>query len=546
MRFREIVDVHRGWIGPALLGVFVAGCGGGSDQSASVAPVAAAPATGLAAAVTQADGPPPAQHAAQPAPGTPPADKPFEDPIAYSGSAFASLPRPVAESAAISHHRLVLSDAKTIAYTASAGHLTAVSPQGAPEVSVFYVAYTADGGDAAQRPVTFLFNGGPKSASAYLHLGSWGPHRLKLDAPRTDIQSAPLVDSPDSLLDVTDLVFVDAPGTGYSEAVAPYTNQDFLSVDKDAEVFRDFVIRYAEANQRKSSPKYLYGESYAGIRTPILANILEIAGVQVSGVILNSPIMNYNTACDTDGYDCTGFMRSYAAVSTYYGKSKKPASTTIHAYMQEAREFALNQLDPAVELFHANAKHKPLPKLLETLSDFTGVSAADWGNDFNMAPEKYWDYIQPSFGYYSSDARVHYANLKYDGDLENKFKTETQNYLQSVLGYSSKPGKPYIMSGEGYYSMSHDALTAPDSIPDLASAAAQNPNLKTLVLHGYHDLNCPFYQTEKELSRLKNFKNLTVRTYEGGHMTYMTEASRAPMKADLVNFYKTPAGNAEM
>jgi hypothetical protein len=207
----------------------------------------------------------------------------FTDPVLYSTAASASLPSAV-EIAAVTHHQLTLNGA-TLNYTATAGHLTANAlTSSAPEASFFYVAYTLDGANAATRPVTFFYNGGPGSSTVWLHLGSYGPKRLVTGDPATTAPTPfPLVDNTESLIDVSDLVFVDAVGTGLSEAIAPNVNQTFWSVDADAAVFRDFVIRYLAANNRAGSPKFLFGESYGTTRSAVLANILESAGVSLNG-----------------------------------------------------------------------------------------------------------------------------------------------------------------------------------------------------------------------------------------------------------------------
>src|SRR5207237_437217 len=183
--------------------------------------------------------------------------------------------------------------------TATAGHLVATEPRtGQAQASMFYVAYTAEGVDGATRPITFFYNGGPGSASAWLHLGSFGPKRLAANAPAIDTaQPFPLVDNEESLLDTTDLVFIDAVGAGLSEAIAPFTNRSFWGVDADAAVFRNFVLRYLAVNGRAGSPTFLFGESYGTTRSAVLANLLEMAGTTVDGVVLQSSVLNYGTNC---------------------------------------------------------------------------------------------------------------------------------------------------------------------------------------------------------------------------------------------------------
>lgn len=511
-----------------LTTMLIAACGGDVGSSTSTASTQPGAPASAAPPSTPSTPSTPEQSLA--------ADQPYSDPLSYSSAADASLTAPVAERAAVVHRRLKLNDGSTLTYTGTTGHLTASDANGKAEASVFYVAYTADGKPPGSRPVTFLFNGGPVSATVWLHLGSWGPKRIVTHVPDASTKSFPLVDSPDTLLSDSDLVFIDAIGVGYSEAIAPNTNQTFWGVDEDARLFRDFITRYIAVNKRQTSPKYLYGESYAGIRTPVLANMLETAGVDLAGVVLNSPIMNYNTACDTGyGTDCTGFLPSFGAVSTYYGVSSKPSTTTLPTYIQQLQGFASGSYQPAVKSFLAS-KTPPSGGVLAQLTGYTGFASQVWLDNFNMDPGTYRSKIKPGYAVDVNDGRLNALTggaptSYYDSAFSDQIKT----YLPQGLGYSVKTD--YSMSAGDTWDWQHDGLPQPDSVPDLASAIAQNPQLKVLVMHGYHDLNCPYFQTEMELGRMGNVPNLRVRLFEGGHMTYLNESSRAPMKTELHTFY---------
>ena len=246
----------------------------------------------------------------------------YVDANRYSVAAGGSLATPN-EASAVTHGSLTLAGT-AIPYTATAGHLSALDANQAAEASIFYVAYTADGAVAGTRPVTFFFNGGPGSATAYLHLGSFAPKRLVTGVPATtQTVPFPYVDNADSLIDTSDLVFVDAVGTGLSEAIAPHTNQTYWGVDADAAVLRDFVQRWLAVNGRAGSPLFLYGESYGTTRVPVLTRLLETAGRRVNGVVELSSILDYNSNCSVVGgtptVSCAGFLPSYSAVGGYYG-----------------------------------------------------------------------------------------------------------------------------------------------------------------------------------------------------------------------------------
>src|SRR3984885_1285696 len=222
-----------------------------------------------------------------------PADQPLVDTTPYGYGPDDSV-SDVTENAAITHHTLKL-NGKSIAYTARAGHLVTTdiysSRQGA---KLFYAAFTADGATSSTRPVTFFYNGGPGSSSVFLLLGSFGPRRIKTSMPSfTPPAPYALEDNPDSLLDKSDLVFINPVGTGYSAAVAPSVNRNFWGVDQDANSIKQFIKRFLTKNNRWNSPKFLYGESYGTARSCVLAYLLHEDGVDLNGITLQSSILDY-------------------------------------------------------------------------------------------------------------------------------------------------------------------------------------------------------------------------------------------------------------
>ncbi|WP_323121506.1 S10 family peptidase [Burkholderia alba] len=491
------------------------------------------------------------------------ADKPYSDPNRYSSNPGASLSAAAAtENAAVTHHQITL-NGTTLNYTATTGHLVAKNPQtGKAEASFFYVAYTADNQSAAKRPVTFFYNGGPGSSTVWLHLGSFGPKRLVTGDPNANTATPfPFVDNAQSLLDTTDLVFVDAVGTGYSEAIAPNTNQTFWGVDQDGAVFRDFVIRYLAANQRSASPKYLFGESYGTPRTDVLANLLETAGVQLDGIVLQSSILNYNSNCDmasnyvgnsnngTSAVSCAGYVPSYGAVGAYY-QLDNPNPTDLPQYADQMRLLTAGTYIPAVNAYLASNTPPPA-SLVTTMANATGAKASLWKADFNLLPTTFDNSYQLALipgtliGRY--DARVNVPTnspLASEGDPSSTFITQPftntiGTYLPNVLKYTAKTAYAVESNAINTWDWSHDGLSMPDTIPDLAAAITLNPSLKVLSLNGYHDIATPFYQTELDLARLGAQPNLTIKEYQGGHMIYLDDTSRPLEKADLVTFYNT-------
>jgi carboxypeptidase C (cathepsin A) len=510
----------------ALLGLLLAGCGGGSGD-------VAAPTT--------------------PPPQLPPlgaGEVAYDDPATYSTAAAAALPG-ATEAAALTQHTLTL-NGRSIAYTAQAGHLIAREPvSGAAEASMFYVAYTADGATAATRPVTFFYNGGPGSASAWLHLGSFGPKRLVTGAPATTAAAPfPLVDNGESLLDISDLVFVDAVGTGWSEAITPYVNQSFWGVDSDAAVFRDFIVRWLAANGRSASPRFLYGESYGGPRSAVLARRLQDAGVMLSGVVLQSPALNYNSNCGVlQTGDCGNALPSYAAIGAYHGLSQPPPGD-IDAYMAELRDFTASRYGPADAAFLGGA---PVPAdLPPLLAGYTGIAASLWSAQFNLDPETFrFSLIAGSVaGRYDGRVSAPLGSPLAGGSepdpsinfITASFASVMASYLRDTLRYSS--GSTYVLTSNAITSwdFSHAGQPYPDSVPDLQAALAQNASLRVLAISGYHDLATPFRVTELDLARLGDEPRVQIRDYPGGHMSYLTDSTRQRQKVDLAAFYADALG----
>ncbi|QND51615.1 peptidase [Phyllobacterium sp. 628] len=475
----------------------------------------------------------------------------------------------VDETPGTKRHKMTL-HGKTVWFTATAGHLIAYGQKDAqnsgkkdPQASIFYEAYTRDDLPKENRSVTFLFNGGPGSASIWLHLGAWGPKRLKVDSPNipesaqnAPPEALPLVDNDLTLLDQTDLVFVDAISTGYSKAIKPHTDSDFQGVDTDAKLIRDFITSYNNKNNRQSSPKYIYGESYSCIRVPIVAKLLQDAGTTnfdadksgkpaniLSGIILNSPILDYESNVDSDGKFSTnaGALPTYAMIADYHKHLR--GTSTLASYADQARRFSFNKFAPLLKKYrNENAPYdkwkidNPTAEdttVLNGLAALTGVVASAWQADLNMWPTPFRDNLMPDFalGYY--DGRLKIKDHKYSPDNYEKtaFANEIQKLLPEFLNYTNET--KYALKGRSWTTDGHAS-----SLPDLTQALTNDPDMKVLIVHGYYDMATPFYQTELDLSGAG--LNIPVHMFEGGHMIYYSEAARAPLKK-LIDEYYVPS-----
>lgn len=477
-----------------------------------------------------------------PAP-TPPVDNlpGLTDTTVYSSAPDASLPGAV-EAAAVSTQTLT-ANGQTLSYTATAGHLIARDASNSPQASVFYTAYTLPGADAATRPVTFFYNGGPGSASVWLQLGSFGPKRLVAGVPDMSVtRPFAMVDNAEHLLGQSDLVFINAVGNGYSQAIAPFTNRSFWGVDSDAALFRDFIQRYLAANNRAASPKYLFGESYGGPRTAVLARRLQEAGVMLDGLVLLSPAMDYNSNCGiTTGQGCGGYLPSFAAVGAFH-RLTRPVPTDDHAWAAQARMYADQVYGPALQAWLAN--RQPTPALWQPLAELTGLPAAQWQAALNVSADTFRTALIPGQQLGRYDGRMKAAvgsQLASEGDVSStwigsSFATGIATHLRDQLGYRNASTYVLLSNAINFWDFSHAGRPLPDTLPDLSVALAQNPRLRVLAVSGYHDLATPFHLTETDLARV-DASRVKVRNYVGGHMMYLDDASRIAQLADLKAFY---------
>ncbi|MEX3963897.1 peptidase S10 [Paraburkholderia sp. EG286B] len=550
---------HAGAIAIGVL--MLAGCGGGDS-----------PSTSAASAMNQVSA---SEKAAAQTSNSPNANQPYTDPIAYSPNATDGLAASqVAEKAAIMHYQWT-SGKTTINYTTTTGHLTASDANGNPEATMSYVAYTAPATNGSPRPVTFIYNGGPGSSSIWLRLGSFAPTRVATPDPLlTNWPNFPLVNNAESLIDTTDMVFIDPPGTGLSEAILPNTNQKFWGCDPDVNVMRDFIKRYLAVNNRSSSPIYLYGESYGTPRTDMLALALEAAGVPLTGIVLQSSILNYfadaieataitdSTAglvLDTD--TLAGYYPGYAEVAAYFNLVSPPlidqglfalqseifATGQYKHFRKYAQSWVLSQLGIP------DALGKPVFPPEKTLDSWrwpSSLTLQALNGYFNVNPFNNELIPGTTIGRY--DGRVSLPNsdprLQSDGDpsdilISQPFTTALATQMPDYLGYTA-PNATYMPLNDNIievWDFSHDGQPLPDTLPDLLGAIQLNPQLKVLAENGYHDLATPFFNTEKQLARLQTVAglspNLQVNFFQGGHMIYLDDVARPKMKADLVSYY---------
>jgi carboxypeptidase C (cathepsin A) len=463
------------------------------------------------------------------------------------------------------HHEMTLGG-KTLKYTATAGTLLIRDEEDKPYGSIFYVAYTLDGAEASSRPISFLYNGGPGSATLWLHMGSFSPVRIQTDSPNpTAGPPFKVVSNDDSLLDKTDLVFIDAPLTGYSRAAGKATAKDFNGVDQDLRAFDRFIVRYATVNQRWNSPKFLIGESYGTTRSAALADMLFNDGLQLNGVVLISSILNYNVRAP--GYDNIYVFNlpSYAAAAWYFDKiPNKPAD--LAAWVQQAREFAAGPYAQALfagDTFPA----AQVDAIANQMSHFTGLSAAYIKEaNLRVSPIRFRKEVlrddRKTLGRYDMrfegvDVDAAGENPSYDASdtsISGAFVAALHDYLSRELKYETtddyRPSSNSYMQWDWKHKPTSGSpgpgggdQSQPYVAADLASAIRKNPHMHVFSANGYFDLATPFFATEFDLDHMDLDPalrgNVQFGYYPSGHMIYLNVEALHTLKSDLAGFITT-------
>ncbi|PEQ13139.1 peptidase S10 [Novosphingobium sp. PC22D] len=481
-----------------------------------------------------------------------------EDVNASAAQGWASAP---VEEREVSSRHSVSVGGRNLAYTATAGTLTLRTLEGKPTASMFYVAYTLDGKPAGtRRPVTFLYNGGPGSPSFWLHMGSFAPVRLETGDPVT-IGPPPYRygPNPQTLLDKTDLVFLDAIGAGYSRPLGDAKPQDFYGVDQDVNAFATAIQRYITRYERWNSPKFVLGESYGTLRSGALAYEMQQRGMALNGVILLSSIMNYGYRQPGLDQVYINYLPSYAATAWYHNKlPDRPAD--VASVVERARQFALGPYASALAKGQSISPEERRA-VAEQLSALTGLSTdfiirANLRVDLYRFQKELLRDQRLSVGRFDSrytgpdsDAAGEGPDSDKSSDaISGAFIASFRDYLGRELGYRSD--MPYRLSArdaEGWtWNWQHKAAGGnwpqnnPNTAVDLAAAMRENPYLKVLSLNGYYDMATPFFGTENDLGHMmlepREQQNLVFRYYHGGHMTYVNPEALAEQKADIAAF----------
>jgi carboxypeptidase C (cathepsin A) len=472
---------------------------------------------------------------------------------------------PIVEVRRVTHHQGVIAG-RPVAYTATAGTLTLRDDEGKPTASMFYVAYTLGDGRASGRPVTFFYNGGPGSSTLWLHMGSLSPVRVATDSPQAT-HNAPyqLVANNDSLLDRSDLVFLDAVGAGYSRPVGDTKLAAFWGTDQDIDAFARGIERYLTMNDRWNSPKFIFGESYGTTRSAGLSYRLQEDGVQLNGVILLSSILNYGRRDPGFDQELINYMPSYAAAAAYHNRLTS-APSDLPAYLKEVREWARGPYALAL------AKGQDLDPaertaIAQKMSSYTGLPV-DYilESDLRVPPGHFRKELlrdqRLTLGRYDDrftgvDVDAVGESPEYDpsdSGITGAFVAAFHHYLVSELDYQTDlTYRPTFYSSSTQWDFRHKPpgsrspydINMADVALDLSAAMRENPHLLLYSLNGIYDLATPFFGTEYDLGHMQLDPalkgNVRFAYYPSGHMVYLNPQALTQMKADLARFYDEAA-----
>jgi carboxypeptidase C (cathepsin A) len=440
-----------------------------------------------------------------------------------------------------------------------------------PEASMFYVAYFKSDTKGAARPVTFLYNGGPGSSTVWLHMGAFGPKRVvTLDDSHTPAAPYPVVNNEFSLLDVTDLVFIDAPGTGFSRLSGKDREKAFYGVDPDAQAFADFITQFLGKYGRWNSPKYMFGESYGTTRSAVLSMILETEhDVDFNGVILLSQILNFAFSADgpeaNPGVDLPYQLAlpTYAATAWYHHKIPGDHKE-LAPFLTEVEHFALNEYAQAL------AQGAALPPdqrkaIIAKLHDYTAL-APEYLEKANLriSGGEFEKTLQDENGLTTGRLDSRFSGPTFDplskeaeydpqsAAISSAYVSAFNDYVRKDLKFGeNRAFKPEVEVWK-WWNFLHQSPGAPfplpqatNVMPDLAIAMKYNPDLKVMLNAGYFDLATPFFEGVYEMQHLqipaKLQSNIEFKFYESGHMVYAHEASLKALHDNVAAFIQKTA-----
>jgi carboxypeptidase C (cathepsin A) len=472
-------------------------------------------------------------------------------------------------------------EGKRVDYKAVAGTLVlhgSGDKEDEPQVSMFYVAYFKKGVDASKRPVTFIYNGGPGSATVWLHMGAFGPKRV-VTSDDTHTPAAPyqLVNNDYSLLDASDVVFIDAPGAGFSRLIANDDDKSkrdeqmkdrrkaIYGVDGDAHAFAQFITRFLSKYERWNSPKYLFGESYGTTRSAVLANILENEdSVDLNGVILLSQILSFDTSIDgpefNPGIDLPYELGlpTFAATAFYHHKlPQQPAA--LEPFLREVEQYAMGEYAQAL-MAGSRLSDARRQAMAEKLHQYTGLPVAYLLKaNLRVSGGMFEHELQADGGTTTGRLDTRFSGpaidpLGKDSEYDPQSSAISSAYVSAFNDYVRRDlkfgqGRQYRLFADiDHWDFSHKApgvqgealQSSTNVMPDLAMAMKTNPDLKIYLNGGYYDLATPYFAADYEMHHLpipaSLEANISYSWYPSGHMVYAHAPSLKLLHDNVARF----------
>jgi carboxypeptidase C (cathepsin A) len=445
-------------------------------------------------------------------------------------------------------------------------------PADAPPVArMFYVAYFKKDTPPESRPLTFFYNGGPGSSTVWLHMGSLGPKHVVTDGDQ-HLPGAPykLVDNANSLLDTSDLVFIDAPGTGFGKLIGKDASKGFWGVDQDAGAFARFIARFITRYNRWNSPKFIFGESYGTTRSAVLAKMLdERKSIDLNGVILLSQVLNFSTFIDgakgTPGVDLPFVLAlpTYAATAWYHKKlPQQPAA--LEPFLKEVEEYAMGPYSHALAL-GTDLGDEEKQAVAGKLHEYTGLPVAYLlkanlrvdGGEFEKTFADSDDLTTGRYDTRFTGPTIDPLSQKADYDPQSEaisaaYVALLNQYVRNVLKYGE--GQTYlpdieVWNNQGWDFKHNDNPFGLDVESDLADAMKMNPRLKVMLNGGYYDLATPFFAAQYEEKHLpipaSLAKNIEYDWYEAGHMVYVRSECDKQLHDRVAAFIKSASASGQ-